>query len=97
MRARKRVADRTTSGVGLRATCGVADGGRRVADRDGAARRHRPASGHLDEPHPEETDLVLTWLEQPGVRLVEVPGGWSMPARSAVAVGDPAAAVGDAA
>ncbi|MFC0714981.1 DEDD exonuclease domain-containing protein [Cellulomonas biazotea] len=47
--------------------------------------------------HPEETDLVLTWLEQPGVRLVEVPGGWSMPARSAVAVGDPAAAVGDAA
>ncbi|MDC7121775.1 DEDD exonuclease domain-containing protein [Cellulomonas fimi] len=47
--------------------------------------------------HPEETDLLLAWLEKPGVRLVEVAGGWSMPARSAVAVVDPAAAVADAA
>lgn len=47
--------------------------------------------------HPEETDLILAWLEQPGVRLVEVAGGWAMPVRSAVAVGDAVAAVGDAA
>lgn len=47
--------------------------------------------------HPEETDLLLAWLEKPGVRLVEVAGGWSMPARSAAAVVDPAAAVADAA
>ncbi|GIG20545.1 DNA polymerase III subunit epsilon [Cellulomonas chitinilytica] len=43
--------------------------------------------------HPEETDLVLTWLEQPGVRLVEVDGGWAAPVRSAQAVRDPVAAV----
>ncbi|MGY4642758.1 DEDD exonuclease domain-containing protein [Cellulomonas sp. URHB0016] len=43
--------------------------------------------------HPEETDLVLTWLEQPGVRLVEVVGGWASPVRSAQAVRDPVAAV----
>ncbi|GCD19986.1 DNA polymerase III subunit epsilon [Cellulomonas algicola] len=47
--------------------------------------------------HPEETDLLLAWLDKPGVRLVEVAGGWSMPARSAVAVVDPAAAVAGAA
>jgi DNA polymerase-3 subunit epsilon len=33
--------------------------------------------------HPEETDLVLTWLEQPGVRLVELAGEWTCPVRSA--------------
>ncbi|GIG40029.1 DEDD exonuclease domain-containing protein [Cellulomonas phragmiteti] len=43
--------------------------------------------------HPEETDLVLAWLEQPGVRLVEVDGEWSSPVRSAQAVRDAAAAV----
>lgn len=47
--------------------------------------------------HPEETDLLLAWLEKPGVRLVEVAGGWSMPARSAVAVVDAAVAVAEAA
>ncbi|MBD7917113.1 DEDD exonuclease domain-containing protein [Cellulomonas sp. Sa3CUA2] len=43
--------------------------------------------------HPEETDLVLAWLEQPGVRLVVLDGEWSSPARSAQAVRDAAAAV----
>ncbi|MBO0900116.1 DEDD exonuclease domain-containing protein [Cellulomonas sp. zg-ZUI22] len=43
--------------------------------------------------HPEETDLLLTWLEQPGVRLVEVDGEWSSPVRAAQAVRDVAAAV----
>ncbi len=35
--------------------------------------------------HPEETDLVLAWLDQPGVRLVELTGGWSCPVRGAEA------------
>ncbi|MBO3086961.1 DEDD exonuclease domain-containing protein [Cellulomonas dongxiuzhuiae] len=43
--------------------------------------------------HPEETDLVLAWLEQPGVRLVVLDGEWSSPARSAQSVRDAAAAV----
>jgi DNA polymerase III subunit epsilon len=43
--------------------------------------------------HPEETDLVLAWLEQPGVRLVEIEGEWALPVHSAAAVTDPATAV----
>jgi DNA polymerase-3 subunit epsilon len=35
--------------------------------------------------HPEETDLVLRWLEQPGVRLIEVGEGWACPVRGAEA------------
>ncbi|MCL3862168.1 DEDD exonuclease domain-containing protein [Actinotalea sp. K2] len=35
--------------------------------------------------HPEETDLVLTWLEEPGVRLIEVGPGWACPVRGAEA------------
>lgn len=42
--------------------------------------------------HPEETDLLLGWLELPGVRIVEVDGEWSCPVRSAQRV-DPVAAV----
>ena len=42
--------------------------------------------------HPEETDLVLGWLEQPGVRIVDIEGEWSCPVRSAQRV-DPVAAV----
>lgn len=33
--------------------------------------------------HPEETELVLGWLEEPGVRLVEVDEGWACPVRGA--------------
>ncbi len=59
------------------------------------------ASGeHVEPPvapapaaHPEETDLVLTWLDQPGVRLVEVASTWAYPIRSAQRLRDPAAAV----
>ncbi len=43
--------------------------------------------------HPEETDLLLAWLEQQGVRLVELDGEWSSPVRSAQAVRDAATAV----
>lgn len=43
--------------------------------------------------HPEETDLVLAWLEQPHVRLVEISDEWSCPLPSAQAVRDAASAV----
>jgi DNA polymerase-3 subunit epsilon len=39
--------------------------------------------------HPEETDLVLAWLDSPGVRLVIAPEGWSCPVRGAEALADP--------
>lgn len=35
--------------------------------------------------HPEETELVLRWLESPGVRLVDVEGEWTCPVGGAVA------------
>lgn len=35
--------------------------------------------------HPEETEILLRWLEQPGVRLVEVGDGWACPVRGAEA------------
>lgn len=35
--------------------------------------------------HPEETDLVLAWLEEPGVRLVRTDTGWACPVRGAEA------------
>ena len=37
--------------------------------------------------HPEETDLLLRWLEEPGVRLIEV-DSWSCPVRGAEAYRD---------
>jgi len=43
--------------------------------------------------HPEETDLVLDWLERPGVRIVDVVGTWALPVRTALADVDPAAAI----
>ncbi|GAB6897869.1 DEDD exonuclease domain-containing protein [Kineosporia succinea] len=33
--------------------------------------------------HPEETEIVLNWLEQPGTRLVEIEGTWAWPVRGA--------------
>ncbi|MDO8107954.1 DEDD exonuclease domain-containing protein [Isoptericola sp. b441] len=41
--------------------------------------------------HPEETELVLSWLEEPGVRLVEVDDGWECPVRGAEAFREPGA------
>lgn len=43
--------------------------------------------------HPEETDLLLAWLDRPGVRLVAVEGTWAWPVRSAAQITDPASAV----
>ena len=33
--------------------------------------------------HPEETEILLRWLESPGVRLVDLDGTWSSPVRGA--------------
>ncbi len=44
-----------------------------------------PACLPASSAHPEETDLVLRWLEQPGVRLVDVGTGWASPVRGAEA------------
>jgi DNA polymerase-3 subunit epsilon len=40
--------------------------------------------------HPHEAEIVLAWLEQPGVRLVDVTGTWTCPVRSARSHADPA-------
>ncbi len=34
--------------------------------------------------HPEEAETVLRWLEQPGVRLVDVAGAWASPLHGAI-------------
>ena len=38
-----------------------------------------PRPHPLPAAHPEETELVLNWLEQPGIRLVELEGTWAWP------------------
>ena len=41
--------------------------------------------------HPEESDLVLGWLDEAGVRLVEVAEGWACPVRGAESYRHPGA------
>ena len=43
--------------------------------------------------HPEETDLIVDWLDRPGGRLVAVDGTFAWPVRSASATRDPRSAV----
>ncbi|ACQ80156.1 DNA polymerase III, epsilon subunit [Beutenbergia cavernae DSM 12333] len=66
----------------------------RGADVMGAIDAVRATAEHVPAPErwcgaasAEETELVLTWLERPGVRLVELAGaGWSAPVRGAARV-----------
>jgi len=39
----------------------------------------QPSPLPLPAAHPEETELVMNWLEQPGTRLVELDGTWAWP------------------
>ncbi len=48
-----------------------------------AAEEVAPAPVPAPAAHPEETEKVLCWLEQPGVRLVDVDGTWSCPVAGA--------------
>ncbi|WP_066589073.1 DEDD exonuclease domain-containing protein [Cellulomonas timonensis] len=43
--------------------------------------------------HPEEADLILGWLESPGVRLVRVEAEWACPVRGAQSLVDEPATV----
>ncbi len=54
-----------------------------TATAEVVARAPAPASAAL----PEETDLVLRWLESPGVRLVELEGHWICPVKGAYPMG----------
>ncbi len=33
--------------------------------------------------HPHEAEILLSWLQEPGVRIVDVTGPWACPVRSA--------------
>ncbi|MFD7024524.1 DEDD exonuclease domain-containing protein [Promicromonospora sukumoe] len=55
----------------------------------------RTTAEHVEPPvapapaaHPEETDLLLAWLDSPGVRLVHVSDTWACPVRAAGAHAD---------
>ncbi|HWS59100.1 MAG TPA: DEDD exonuclease domain-containing protein [Actinotalea sp.] len=41
--------------------------------------------------HPEESEIVLAWLDEPGVRLVSVDEGWACPVRGAESYRPPGA------
>jgi DNA polymerase III subunit epsilon len=59
-----------------------------------ATAEHVPAPvAPMSAAHPEETDLVIDWLERPGVRIVDVVGTWALPVRTALGHVDPAAAI----
>jgi DNA polymerase-3 subunit epsilon len=59
------------------------DDPRRVADALVAtAETVRPGPGPTPAATAEETERILHWLDQPGVRLVSVEGTWASPARS---------------
>jgi DNA polymerase-3 subunit epsilon len=42
-----------------------------------------PRPAPLPAAHPEETEQILRWLEEPGVRLVHLDGEWSCPVQGA--------------
>ncbi|NEN79659.1 DEDD exonuclease domain-containing protein [Nocardioides zeae] len=50
-----------------------------VATLRAGAETVRPAPGPVPAASAEETEAVLSWLEQPGVRLVDVDGAWTCP------------------
>jgi DNA polymerase-3 subunit epsilon len=55
-----------------------------VAALQETGERTLPRPAPLPAAHPEETEQVLRWLEQPGVRLVDLEGQWSTPLHGAL-------------
>jgi DNA polymerase-3 subunit epsilon len=59
---------------------------RPVIDALRAAGEHVEAAvAPMPAAHPEETEEVLRWLEQPGIRLVDLDGEWAVPLHGAAA------------
>ncbi|MDF9715928.1 DEDD exonuclease domain-containing protein [Nocardioides sp. ChNu-153] len=54
-----------------------------VASLRAGAETVRPAPGPVPAASAEESEAVLSWLETPGVRLVDVDGEWSCPVAGA--------------
>ena len=103
-RARRRAPRPTTAGGrscscatgasrGPHASTGAPIPGPTIATLQATGEQVEPAVAPATAAHPEETDLILAWLEKPGVRLVAVDVPWACPVRSAESLGDPATAV----
>ncbi len=60
----------------------------RVADEAVLLAESVPEPAYGAAAFPEETELVAAWLEQPGVRLIDVRGDWMWPLRTTVATDD---------
>ncbi len=67
---------------------------RRDADYRPVLETLRATAEHVEPPappmpaaHPEETEQILGWLEQPGVRLVDLQGEWATPLHGSVGAG----------
>ena len=58
-----------------------------IATLQATGEQVEPAVAPATAAHPEETDLILAWLEKPGVRLVAVDVPWACPVRSARVAG----------
>lgn len=60
----------------------------RVADEAVLLAESVPAPTHGTAAFPEETELIAAWLEEPGVRLIDVRGEWMWPLRTTIATTD---------
>ena len=85
-----RLAATTTVGPG-------ADPGLSIEALRACAEQVSPPVPPATAAHPEETDLILAWLEEPGVRLIETQGPWACPVSGAQAFRDLGTAVGQVA
>ncbi|WOP17616.1 DEDD exonuclease domain-containing protein [Raineyella sp. LH-20] len=56
----------------------------RVAEEAVLLAESVPAARRGDATIPEETGLIASWLEEPGVRLIDIQGDWMWPLRATV-------------
>lgn len=57
----------------------AADAHQFVAELKACAESVPPAPGPVPAASAQETECILRWLEQPGIRLIHVEGDWAMP------------------